>query len=62
MALKLRLVMVMTIRDNIREAREIRQRIQRELNKIPKKNRAKFAEEYYQLIKKAQQNDYCESK
>lgn len=62
MALKLRLVMVMTIRDNIREAREIRQRIQRELNKIPKENRAKFAEEYYQLIKKAQQNDYCESK
>lgn len=49
-----------TLKNNIKEARLIRQRLQRELARIPKKNRAKFAEDYLQLIKKAQQDDYCE--
>lgn len=52
--------MTTTLKNNIREARLIRQKMQQELARIPKKNRAKFAQDYFQLIKKAQQDDYCE--
>lgn len=36
----------------------IRQKLQDEIRKIPKKNRSKFNSDYYKLIQLAQREDY----
>lgn len=38
---------------------QVRRAINRELAKIPKRNREKFVNDYLYLIKKAQKDDYC---